>query len=116
MAYSVESKSNNPANALRDALERAERLSVQLSPGNVEDFLLLLDQIDQYFETIDNGDIDLRPEEVRWQSLLNRLNSKPQPLTTAAARAGGGLGRRRLGRLRCGGRRRGLVCVPLSRL
>lgn len=89
MAYSVESKSNNPANALRDALERAERLSVQLSPGNVEDFLLLLDQIDQYFETIDNGDIDLRPEEVRWQSLLNRLNSKPQPLTTAAARAGG---------------------------
>lgn len=89
MAYSVESRSNNPANALRDALEQAERRAVQLTRENVEDFLILLDQIDEYFETIDTGDIDLRPEEVRWQSLLNRLDSKPQPLAAAAARAGG---------------------------
>jgi len=89
MAYSVESKSNNPANALRDALEKAERRAIQLTQENVEEFLVLLDQIEHYFETIDVGDIDLRPEEVRWQSLLNRLDSKPQPLATAAARAGG---------------------------
>lgn len=89
MAYSVESKSNNPANALREALEKAERRAVQLTRDNVEEFLLLLDRIEHDFETFDNDDIDLRPEEVRWQSLLNRLNSKPQSLAAAAARAGG---------------------------
>ncbi|HRW09633.1 MAG TPA: tetratricopeptide repeat protein [Caldilineaceae bacterium] len=89
MAYSVESKSNNPANALRNALDQAERRIVQLNRDNVEDFLVLLDQIEHFFETIDTGDIDLRSEAVRWRSLLSRLNSKPQPLAAAAARAGG---------------------------
>ncbi|MCB0064748.1 MAG: tetratricopeptide repeat protein, partial [Caldilineaceae bacterium] len=89
MAHSVESKSNNPANALRSALDLAERRIVQLTKENVEAFLVLLDQIETYFATMDTGEIDLRPEEVRWQSLLNRLDSKPQPLAAAAARAGG---------------------------
>jgi tetratricopeptide (TPR) repeat protein len=89
MAYSVESKSNNPANALRDALEQAERQAVQLTAQNVERFLLLLDRIEQTFETLDPDGIDLRPEETRWQSLLIRLDTKPQALVGAAAKAGG---------------------------
>lgn len=93
MAYSVDSKSNNPANALRDALERAEREIVQLDGShggkNAETYLLLLDEIERYFEELDSDTLDLRPEQVRWDSLLSRLNSRPQPLAAAAAKAGG---------------------------
>lgn len=89
MAHSVESRSNNRANVLRDALEKAERQAVQLTGANVEAFLLLLDQIDHEFETIESDEIDLRPEETRWQSLLLRLDAKPQLLVAAAAKAGG---------------------------
>jgi tetratricopeptide (TPR) repeat protein len=89
MAYSVESKSKNPANALRDDLDRAEREVVQLNRETVETFLVRLDRIDHAFETLTAGSVDLRPEEVRWQSLLHRLDSKPQPLVAAAAAAGG---------------------------
>ncbi|MEZ4672989.1 MAG: hypothetical protein R2932_01955 [Caldilineaceae bacterium] len=89
MAHSVESKSKNAANALRDALEKAERMVVQVSGNNVEAFLLLLDQIEQSFEELKATEIDLRSEEVRWHSLLSRLESKPEPLTAAAAKAGG---------------------------
>ncbi len=89
MAHSVESRSSNRANALRDALEKAERQAVQLTGTNVESFLLLLDQIDHEFETIESDEMDLRPEETRWQSLLIRLDAKPQLLVAAAAKAGG---------------------------
>ncbi len=89
MAYTVESRSNNPANQLREALDRAERLVVQISAHNAEEFLLLLDQIEQAFEQVAQDGIDLRPEEVRWQSLLNRLDSKPERIVKAAAAAGG---------------------------
>ncbi len=89
MAHSVESRSNNPANVLRDALEKAERQAVQLTGVNVESFLLLLDQIDHYFETLTSEELDLRPEETRWQSLLIRLDAKPEALVAAARKAGG---------------------------
>lgn len=89
MAHTVESRSNNPANQLREALDKAERLIVQLSGQNAEEFLLLLDQIEHAFEQLAKDGIDLRPEEVRWQSLLNRLDSKPERVVNAAAVAGG---------------------------
>lgn len=85
MAYTVESQTNTPANQLRDALDKAERLVVQVSGQNVEELLLLLDQIEQRFDQLSNDGIDLRPEEVRWQSLLNRLDSKPERIVSAAA-------------------------------
>ncbi|RIK56312.1 MAG: hypothetical protein DCC57_03525 [Chloroflexi bacterium] len=89
MAYTVESQTNTPANHLRDALDKAERLVVQVSGQNVEELLLLLDQIEQRFAQLSSDGIDLRPEEVRWQSLLNRLDSKPERIVSAAAAAGG---------------------------
>jgi tetratricopeptide (TPR) repeat protein len=89
MAHTVESRSNNPANQLREALDKAERLIVQINAHNAEAFLLLLDQIDQSFDRLAGDNIDLRPEETRWQSLLNRLDSRPNSLVKAAAAAGG---------------------------
>jgi predicted Zn-dependent protease len=89
MAYTVESQTNTPANQLRDALDRAERLVVQVSGQNVEELLLLLDQIEQMFDRLGQDGIDLRPEGARWQSLLNRLDSRPERIVSAAAAAGG---------------------------
>ncbi|MCB0063016.1 MAG: tetratricopeptide repeat protein, partial [Caldilineaceae bacterium] len=90
MAHAVESKTkSNPANALRDALTQAERQLVQLNGDNAEEYLVRLDQIEQMFDQLDGGDLDLRPERVRWQSLIARLSSQPGPLASAAAKAGG---------------------------
>lgn len=89
MAYSVETKATNPANALRDALDQAEREFGQLTPQTAEAYLLLLDQIEQSFTTLADDQIDLRSEEGRWQSILSRLDSKPDGLVKAAAQAGG---------------------------
>lgn len=89
MAYSVESKANNPANLLRDDLDRAEREVVKLDAGNIELYLLLLDQIEKRFGELTANDTDLRPELGRWDSLLSRLQSKPEPLVAAAASVGG---------------------------
>lgn len=89
MAYSVESKANSPANVLRDELDRAEREVVKLDAGNVEGYLLLLDQIEKRFDELTANETDLRPELGRWDSLLSRLQTKPDALVTAAARIGG---------------------------
>ncbi|HXF63674.1 MAG TPA: hypothetical protein VNK95_18770 [Caldilineaceae bacterium] len=89
MAYTVESRTSNPANELRDALDKAERLVVQLDRQNIEEFLVLLDSIERMFEQLTQDQVDLRPEEVRWQSLLNRINSRPGDIVKAAAAAGG---------------------------
>lgn len=89
MAYSVESKANNPANLLRDDLDRAEREVVKLDASNIELYLLLLDQIEKRFGELTANDTDLRPELGRWDSLLSRLQTKPEPLVAAAARVGG---------------------------
>lgn len=90
MAHSVETKTtSNPANELRDALAAAERQLVQLSATNIEEYLVRLDRIEQLFETLEGGRLDLRPEQSRWTSLLSRLSNQPQPLAAAAAKAGG---------------------------
>ncbi|MBX3016023.1 MAG: hypothetical protein KF832_31165 [Caldilineaceae bacterium] len=89
MAYSVESRASSPANTLRDALDRAERQVVNLTAANIEEYLLLLDQIEGQFAELDSEETDLRPEWGRWESLTSRLNTRPEPLVAAAAKAGG---------------------------
>lgn len=89
MAHAIESRANIPANRLRDALDRAERLIVNVNQDTVEELLVLFDQIEQMFEELSASSIDLRPEEVRWQSLQNRIFSRPLPIVRAANRAGG---------------------------
>lgn len=89
MAYSVESKANSPANTLREELDRAERQVVNLTAANVEEYLLLLDQIEARFAALTTDENDLRPEWGRWESLTSRLQSKPDALVAAAAKVGG---------------------------
>lgn len=89
MAYAVESRSDNPASALREALSNAERLAVSVNSQNVEQFLVLLDTIEQSIDDLQVGDTDLRSEQVRWEGLLRRLSSQPGPIASAAASAGG---------------------------
>ena len=91
MAYAVTSRANTAADALRDLLGRAERLVVNLTAQNVEEFLTLLDDIDAKFDDMNSAEdsMDLRPEQARWESILRRLSSRPTPLARAADAAGG---------------------------
>ena len=89
MAYSVESRANSPANRLRDALAEAEKLIVTIDRDSVEEFLVLLDELERMMSELSEVAIDLRPEQSRWQSVLNRVYSKPVPITRAASKAGG---------------------------
>ena len=89
MAHTVESRANNPANQLRDALDQAERLVVTVDRHSVEELLLLLDSIQQMFIDFAGEDVDQRAEDVRWRSILNRLTSRPGSIVNAAAAAGG---------------------------
>lgn len=89
MAHAIESRAHSPANELRDRLDKAERQVVGLNGANIEEFLLLLDKIEQMFEEFSQSSADLRPEQSRWDSLLSRISSKPRPLVNAARSAGG---------------------------
>jgi tetratricopeptide (TPR) repeat protein len=89
MAYTVESKTNNPATRLRDALEEIERMIVQLRGDNIEQFLLKLDRTEEEILELHTTGGDFRPEQARWDSLLNRLHNQPEPLVRAAQVAGG---------------------------
>ena len=89
MAHTIESRTNSPANDLREALDVAERLIVTVDETTVERLLVLFDDIERMFGELSQNEIDLRSEQVRWSSLQNRLYSKPLPITKAAARAGG---------------------------
>lgn len=89
MAHTIESRANIPANRLRDALDSAEKLVVSVNQETVEELLVTLDRIDQMLNELSQDPIDLRPEEVRWRSLQNRIHSKPVAVARAAAKAGG---------------------------
>jgi len=89
LAYKTEKRSHSPVDLLREALDKADRRVVSLDATNVEEFLVALDQIEQQFEALNEGDADVRSEEGRWQSLLARISSKPEPIVAAAAKAGG---------------------------
>lgn len=89
MAYSVETTTRTPITQLREGLDKAERLVVQVDGNSVEEFLTLLDDIEQQFEILGTSDADLRPEQSRWESLLSRINSQPERTVRAASGAGG---------------------------
>ncbi|RIK24933.1 MAG: hypothetical protein DCC55_40970, partial [Chloroflexi bacterium] len=89
MAHAIESRAKSAANELRDRLDKAERQVVNLNATNIEEFLLLLDEIERMFEELIKNEMDVRPEEGRWEGLLSRISSKPGPLVVAAKRAGG---------------------------
>lgn len=89
MAHSVVTRTRNQATELREMLDKAERLVVQLDGTNVVEFLRLLDGIERSMEELAAGGFDVRPEMTRWESLLNRINSQPAPIVRAASLAGG---------------------------
>ena len=89
MAHSVETHTNTPINQLREGLDKAERLVVQVDGTTIAEFLTLLDTIEQQFEEIEATGADVRPERTRWDSLLNRLNNHPDSVVRAADVAGG---------------------------
>ena len=89
MAYSIPEQLRNPVNQLRDDLDQAERMVVQLNRETVEPFLQLLDRINSQLTTLADSGIDLRPEQTRQGSLLSRIEGNPQPVVSAAGRAGG---------------------------
>ncbi len=73
---------------LRDGLEQAERQLVRLDRNNIQQFLVLLDKIEQMWTEYSDPSA-LRAEDGRWQSLLKRIASSPQVVSNAAAQAGG---------------------------
>jgi tetratricopeptide (TPR) repeat protein len=62
---------------------------VTVNQDNVEELLVLLDQVQQLLVDLSQEHGDLRPEQVRWQSLMNRVFSKPGPIVRAADKVGG---------------------------
>lgn len=89
MAHTVVMRPRNQATQLREALDRAERLAVQVDSTNVSRFLQELDNIERLMEQLEELGFDVRSEQTRWESLLNRINSQPQPIARAASLAGG---------------------------
>lgn len=89
MAYSVETTTRTPITQLREALDKSERLVVQIDGKNIAEFLTLLDSIEQQLETLVESNVEIRPEQGRWDSLLQRINNQPNPIVRAANVAGG---------------------------
>lgn len=89
MAHAIQSRTSSPANELRDALDQVERLIINPTAQSVEPLLILMDKIQQMFESLLQTDVDLQPEQARWNSIQNRLASKPGPVAAAASAAGG---------------------------
>ena len=89
MAYSIREERQGLATSLREDLNEAERLIVQLRRHNVEPFLQLLDQIEDSFTQLEDSGLDLRPEYTRWASLQSKLRSEAGRVVRVIALAGG---------------------------
>lgn len=89
MAHTVIASLRTQGTHLREMLDKAERLAVQLEPATVESFLKSLDTIEALLTELEASGFDVRPEATRWESLLNRVNSHPQPIVRAASSVGG---------------------------
>lgn len=89
MAHTVVTRFTNQATRLREMLDKAERLVVRIDGESVGGFLQMLDSIEALMEELAQTGFDVRPEQTRWESLLNRINSHPQPIVRAASLAGG---------------------------
>lgn len=86
MAHNVTSRASSPADALRRDLDEAEKLVTRVRPENVEPLLLTLDRIDTEFDILTGSEIDLRPEQSRWDSLIQRVNGQATAIASAAAK------------------------------
>ncbi len=89
MAYSVREERQSLANSLREDLGEAERMIVQLRRDNVEQFLQLLDRIEDLFVQLESGGLDLRPEYTRWGSLQSKLRREAGRIVRVVDAAGG---------------------------
>ena len=89
MAHNVESQTNTPAGELRDLIDRAERQLPALDAGNIEEYLVRLDRIDQLLGELAASNADLRPEQTRWSDLQERLLARAGKTVQIAGRAGG---------------------------
>ncbi|MBX3053891.1 MAG: tetratricopeptide repeat protein [Caldilineaceae bacterium] len=89
MAHSVRDHRDSPADQLRAALDNAEVAVLRLRPDQVEGFLLRLDQLETQFQALESGGLNLLGERTRQQSLINRLDGRPQLVTKPAAQVGG---------------------------
>lgn len=89
MAYSIREERQGLATSLREDLNEAERLIVQLRRHNVETFLQLLDQIEDSFTQLEDSGLDLRPEYTRWASLQSKLRSEAGRVVRVISLAGG---------------------------
>ena len=89
MAHNVTSQASSPADALRRDLDDAEKLVTRIAPEQVESLLLTLDRIDGAFDRLTNSGMDLRPEQSRWTSLIQRVNSRAAAIAKAAAKGSG---------------------------
>lgn len=89
MAYSVREERQSLANSLREDLGEAERMIVQLRRDNVEQFLQLLDRIEDLFVQLESGGLDLRPEYTRWGSLQSKLRREAGRIVRVVGAAGG---------------------------
>ncbi len=94
MAHAIREEPRTPLDRIRGHLTQAEKLLANLGPGNVAEFLALLDQIDVGLRALEAQGIDARPERTRQESILNRLQRDPHRVVQAA-RGAGGLGRLR---------------------
>ncbi len=89
MAYSVRDERQSLAVSLREDLGEAEILVVQLRRDNVEQFLQLLDRIEQRFAELESGGLDLRPEYTRWGSLHSKVRHEAGRIVRVIGVAGG---------------------------
>ena len=89
MAYSVREERQSLATSLREELDEAERVIIQLRRDNVESFLQLLDSIDDRFTQLQSSGLDLRPEQTRWSSLHSKLQREAGRLMRVVDAASG---------------------------
>ncbi len=89
MAYSVREERQSLAVSLREDLGESERMIVQLRRDNVEQFLQLLDRIEQRFAELESSGLDLRPEYTRWGSLHSKVRREARRIVRAIDLAGG---------------------------
>ncbi len=89
MAHSVQEQRDSPPNHLRAALDEAERAVLRLHPEQVADYLTALDRLDEQFQVLEAGGLNLRGERTRQESLISRLNNQPRLVTKPAAQVGG---------------------------
>lgn len=89
MAYSVRQERQGLATELREALDEAEKMIVQLRRESIEPFLKLLDRIEDSFILLEESGLDLRPEFTRWGSLQSKLRHEAGRIVRVADVAGG---------------------------